>query len=106
MVILKRYFIICNVLTDKMEDTMEEIYRAIEEKIREAGFLREVNGSQVYDDICEQIEDKEPGTYILLSKFFDDVVFEYAVTIMEDEFNLSTLTIVEGDKRTVIDFDN
>lgn len=84
---------------------MNEIYEAIENKIREAGFNRPVDGRDVYDDICEQIEDKEPGTYIVLSKFFDDVVFEYTVTVMEEEFNLSMLTIVQGDKRMEIDFD-
>lgn len=84
---------------------MNEIYEAIENKIREAGFSRPVDGRDVYDDICEQIEDKEPGIYIVLSKFFDDVVFEYTVTVMEEEFNLSMLTIVQGDKRMEIDFD-
>lgn len=84
---------------------MEEIYKAIEDKIKEAGFDRDVDGSDVYDDICEQIEDKEPGTYLVMSKFFDDVVFEYTVTVMEDEFNLSLLTIVQGEERIVIDFD-
>lgn len=84
---------------------MNEIYEAIENKIIEAGFLRPVDGKDVYDDICEQIDDKEPGTYICLSKFFDDIYFEYAVTVYEDQFNLSTLTIVEGENRLVIDFD-
>lgn len=84
---------------------MEEIYKFIEDRIKAAGFERYVSGEAVYEDICDQIEDKEEGTYLVLSKFFDDVVFEYVITIMEDDFNLSTLTIVEGDKRTVIDFD-
>ena len=59
----------------------------------------------VYDDICEQIDDKEPGTYLCISKFFDDVVFEYTIVVMEGEVNLSILTIVEGDNRIEIDFD-
>lgn len=84
---------------------MDEIYRAIENKIKEAGFDRDVDGADVYDDICEQIEDKEPGTYLVMSKFFDDVVFEYTVTVMEDEFNLSLLTIVQGEERIAINFD-
>lgn len=84
---------------------MDEIYKAIENKISEAGFDRDVDGRDVYDDICEQIEDKEPGTYLVMSKFFDDVVFEYTVTVMENEFNLSLLTIVQDEKRIVIDFD-
>ncbi len=85
---------------------MEELYRAIEEKIREAGYTREVSGQDIYEDICEQIEDKDNGSYILLSKFFDDVVFEYVVTIMDEDFNLSTLTITNGDEKVVVDFDN
>ncbi len=84
---------------------MDEIYKAIENKISEAGFDRDVDGRDVYDDICEQIEDKEPGTYLVMSKFFDDVVFEYTVTVMEDEFNLSLLTIVQGEERIAINFD-
>ena len=84
---------------------MDEIYRAIENKIKEAGFDRDVDGADVYDDIWEQIEDKEPGTYLVMSKFFDDVVFEYTVTVMEDEFNLSLLTIVQGEERIAINFD-
>lgn len=84
---------------------MEELYRAIEEKIKSAGYTRPVDGQDVYDDLCEQIDDKEPGSYIMLSKFYDDVVFEYAVTVMEDEFNLSTLTITDNGEKYVIDFD-
>ena len=85
---------------------MEELYRAIEEKIKAAGYERAVSGQDIYEDICEQIEDKDNGSYILLSKFFDDVVFEYVVTIMDEDFNLSTLTITDGDKKIVVDFDN
>ena len=85
---------------------MEELYRAIEEKIKSSGFEREVSGKDVYDDLCEQIDDKEPGSYIMLSKFYDDVVFEYTVTVMEEDFNLSILTITEGEKKYTIDFDN
>lgn len=85
---------------------MEELYAAIERKIKEAGYTREVSGKDIYDDICEQIEDKEDGSYILISKFFDDAIFEYVVTIMEDEFNLSTLTITDNGNKTVIDFDS
>lgn len=85
---------------------MEELYRAIEEKIKEAGYTRAVSGQDIYEDICEQIEDKDNGSYILLSKFFDDVVFEYVVTIMDEDFNLSTLTITDGEEKVIVDFDN
>lgn len=85
---------------------MEELYRMIEEKIKSSGFLKPISGRDVYDDICEEIEDKEEGSYLLISKFSDELVFEYTVTIMDNEFNLSVLTIVDGEDRYVIDFDN
>ena len=84
---------------------MDELYRAIEDKIKSAGYTRQIDGQDVYDDLCEQIDDKEPGNYIMLSKFLDDVVFEYTVTVMEEDFNLSTLTITDGGQKYVVDFD-
>ena len=72
---------------------MEELYRAIEEKIRDAGYPREISGEDVYDDICDQIDGKENGSYLLLSKFDEDVIFEYQITIQDEEFNLGLLTM-------------
>ena len=54
---------------------MDELYAAIEKKIKESGYPRKISGADVYDDICDQIEGKENGSYILLSKFEDDVIF-------------------------------
>ena len=84
---------------------MNELYQAIEEKIKESGYLRDISGADVYDDICDQIEGKENGDYILLSKFDDDVTFEYTIRIMDDEFNLSILTITSPEGIYKIDFD-
>ena len=64
---------------------MEELYKAIEEKIKESGYPRKISGEEVYDDICDQIDGKDNGEYILLSKFEDDVVFEYHITIQEED---------------------
>lgn len=72
---------------------MNELYEAIERKIRESGYPENVSGRDVYDDICDQIDGKENGTYVLLSKFEDDVIFEYQITVMDDTFNLGLLTI-------------
>ena len=63
------------------------------EKIKAAGYPREISGQAVYEDICDQIEGKENGSYVLLSKFEDDVIFEYHITIMDHEFNLGILTM-------------
>ena len=56
-------------------------------------------------DICDQIEGKENGEYILLSKFDDDVVFEYHITIQDDDFNLGILTMKTPEGVFEVDFD-
>ena len=77
----------------------------IEKKIRESGYPRPIVGSDVYDDICDQIEGKENGSYILLSKFEDDVIFEYHITVMDDDFNLGVLTMRTPEGVFETDFD-
>lgn len=72
---------------------MNELYEMIENKIKASGYPREISGEAVYEDICDQIEEQENGSYILLSKFEEDVVFEYRITIMDEQFNLELLTI-------------
>ena len=84
---------------------MNELYKLIEDKIRASGYPRKISGEDVYCDICDQIEDKENGTYILLSKVEDDVIFEYTVTIMDDDFNLGLMTMKTPEGIFEVDFD-
>ena len=84
---------------------MDELYKAIEAKIKESGYKREISGRDVHNDICAQIDGKENGSYLLLSKFEDDVVFEYQITVMDSEFNLGLLTIKAPEGEFKIDFD-
>lgn len=84
---------------------MNKFYKAIEEKIKESGYPGEVSGRDVYDDICDQIEDKENGTYLLLSKFDENVIFEYHITIQDEGFNLGLLTIRTPEGIYQTDFD-
>lgn len=83
---------------------MNELYQAIEKKIKESGYPREISGQMVYEDICEQIDGKENGVYLLISKFEADVIFEYHITIMDDEFNLGVLTMRTPEGEFVVDF--
>lgn len=85
---------------------MNKFYKAIEEKIKESGYPGEISGRDVYDDICDQIEDKENGTYLLLSKFDEDVIFEYHITIQDEGFNLGLLTIRTPNGVYQTDFDS
>ena len=62
-------------------------------------------GEDVYNDICDQIDGKENGTYLLLSKFEEDVVFEYHITIQDEDFNLGILTMRTPEGVFEADFD-
>lgn len=84
---------------------MNELYEAIEKKIKASGYPRAISGADVYDDICDQIEGKENGEYILLSKFDEDVVFEYHITIQDENFNLGILTMKTPEGAFKADFD-
>ena len=84
---------------------MDELYQIIEQKIKASGYPREISGAKVYNDICDQIEGKENGEYLLLSKFEDDVVFEYHITVKDEEFNLGILTMKEPEGVLEADFD-
>lgn len=97
-IILKKYI-------QESETNMNKLYKAIEEKIKESGYPKEISGRDVYNDICDQIEDKENGIYLLLSKFEEDVIFEYHITIQDDGFNLGLLTIRTPEGIYQTDFD-
>ena len=85
---------------------MNELYELIEKKIKESGYPRQISGADVYDDICDQIEGKENGTYLFLSKKDNGVVFEYKVDILDESFNLSYVHITANNDTFHIDFDN
>ncbi len=84
---------------------MNELYEMIKQKIEESGYPRDISGRDVYNDICDQIEGKENGSYVLLSKFEDEVIFEYHITIMDDQFNLGLLTMRTPEGVFEADFD-
>ena len=84
---------------------MNELYEAIEQKIKGSGYPREISGRAVYNDICDQIEGKDNGTYLLLSKFEEDVVLEYHITIQDEDFNLGLLIMRTPEGVFEADFD-
>ncbi|CUX35062.1 hypothetical protein BN3590_00926 [Clostridium sp. C105KSO15] len=84
---------------------MEEFYQAIEEAIRMTGYKGPVDGEEIYDEINDEIENKEPGAYVFMSKKTDDTFFEYKIQIFEDQFNLSAIDIHTPDQVYHADFD-
>lgn len=95
------------VIHDNRKDNkkMKELYEAIEAKIKASGYPRAISGEDVYNDICDQIDGKENGSYVLLSKFEDDVIFEYHITIQDEDFNLGILTMRTPEDVFETDFD-
>ena len=90
---------------EREEEHMNELHEAIEQKIKASGYPRAISGEDVYNDICDQIDGKENGTYLLLSKFEEDVVFEYHITIQDEDFNLGILTMRTPEGVFEADFD-
>lgn len=90
---------------NRKKEYMNELYEAIEQKIKASGYPRAISGEDVYNDICDQIDGKENGTYLLLSKFEEDVVFEYHITIQDEDFNLGILTMRTPEGVFEADFD-
>jgi hypothetical protein len=84
---------------------MEQFFKAIEEKIRKSGYSGEVSGEKIYDEISNEAEEQEEGSYLFLKKQNDDIMFEYRVDILEDNINLATLTIHAPERKYFIDFD-
>lgn len=84
---------------------MEELYRLIEEKIRLSGYTGEVNGEELYNEICDEMDGKENGTYMFMMKKDDDVHYECKVVIMDDQFDLPFMDIYTPQQVYHVDFD-
>lgn len=85
---------------------METIYKIIEEKIHQAGYKGKVDGEALYHEICDEIETKENGSYLFMSKREDDVFFEYKIDVMDETFNLSYVDIHTPEGIIHVDFDS
>lgn len=83
---------------------MEELYALIETTIKESGYQKPINGHEIYEEISDEIEGKENGTYLFLSKKSDTLLFEYKIEIYDDTFNLDYLHITDQDTEYHIDF--
>lgn len=75
---------------------MKEFYQAIEKGIKMTGYEGTIDGEAIYNEICDEIEEKENGTYLLLSKKYDGTLFEYKIEIMDETLNLSYIHITCG----------
>jgi hypothetical protein len=84
---------------------MDELYALIEAKIKESGYQGDIDGREFYNDISDEADEKENGTYVFLIKKTDTLLYKGCMTIMDDEFDLHSVDILDGDKTYHVDFD-
>ncbi len=72
---------------------MDELYQAIEEKIKAAGYPREYPDRLFTKISVTRLKEKKMAVMYYCPEFEDDVIFEYHITIMDHEFNLGILTM-------------
>ena len=55
---------------------MNELYELIEEKIKGSGYPKEIDGREFYNDISDEADEKENGTYMFIIKKTDTLQYQ------------------------------
>ena len=84
---------------------MNELYKLIEEKIKDAGYPGEIDGREFYNDVSDEADEKENGDYIFLIMKTEELMYRGCMTIIDDQFDLHYVDILEGDNTYHVDFD-
>ena len=84
---------------------MNELYEMIERKLKNPAIRGRFREAMFTMTSATRSREKENGSYVVLSKFDDDVIFEYHITVMDDEFNLGVLTMRTPEGVFEADFD-
>ena len=84
---------------------MDELYRLIESKIKASGYPGGINGREFYEDVSEEADEKENGDYIFLIKKTEELMYRGCMTIIDDQFDLHYVDILDGDNTYHVDFD-
>lgn len=84
---------------------MEELYQFIEQKVKGAGYPGDIDGSEFYDDISNEADEQENGTYMFIIKKSEHLSYKGCMTIMDDQFDLHYVDILDGEKVYHVDFD-
>lgn len=84
---------------------MQELYEMIEERIRKSGYPKAVDGQEFYQDVSEEADEKENGTYLFLIKKTEEVSYQGCMTIIDDQFDLHYVDIQDGENSYHVDFD-
>ena len=84
---------------------MNELYELIEEKIKASGYPGEINGREFYNDISDEADEKENGTYMFIIKKTETLQYQGCMTISDEEFDLHYVDIHSGIATYHVDFD-
>ncbi len=84
---------------------MRELYEFIEKKIKETGYPGTIDGREFYEDVSSEAEEKDNGTYLFLIKKSDTLIYEGCMTILDEEFDLHYVDILENGQHYRVDFD-
>lgn len=84
---------------------MEELFQLIEEKIKASGYPGIIDGKEFYEEVSEEADEHENGTYIFVIKKSDTMFYQGCMEILDHEFDLHTLDIHIGDTVYHVDFD-
>lgn len=85
---------------------MNELYQFIEEKIKQSGYPKKIDGDDFYDDVSAQADDQENGTYLFIVKKTDTLLYKGCMTVLDDQFDLHYVDIMDGEETYHVDFDN
>jgi len=84
---------------------MDELYKLIESKIKSSGYPGEIDGRGFYEDVSDEADEKENGDYIFLIKKTEELMYRGCMTIIDDQFDLHYVDILDGDNTYHVDFD-
>ncbi len=85
---------------------MKELYELIEKKIQAAGFPLPVDGREFYDDISDEADEKENGTYMFVIKKEENLFYRGLITIMDEQFDLHFVDLELDGTKYHVDFDS
>ena len=71
-----------------------------------SGFcIKQINGREFYDDVSAEAENQDNGTYIFIIKKSDELTYQGCMTIMDEDFDLHYVDIIDKDNKYHVDFD-
>ena len=84
---------------------MEQFYKLIEDKIKKSGYPGEISGREFYADVCDEADEQELGMFLCIIKKSETLSYQVRIDNLEDQIDLKTLDIHDGDQVYYVDFD-